>query len=59
MTVRQLMQALSTLDEHALVYVHLVGKDGHATRKIKGVSAVRGHVLFVAELPTKIEPWKG
>lgn len=59
LTAGDAMRLLSELPENALLYVHLVGKEGHATRKVKDVSSVRGHVLLVAELPSKIEPWKG
>lgn len=59
LTVRDVMRMLSELPENSLMYVHLVGKDGHATRRVKDVSAIRGHVMLVAELPKKIEPWKG
>ena len=59
MTVGQLMAALSELPVKAQVRVHLVGRNGHATRTLKDVSAVGNYVLLVAELPTKIEPWRG
>ncbi len=59
LTVRDAMRILAELPQSALLSVHLVGKEGHATRRVKDVTAIRGHVLLVAELPKKIEPWKG
>jgi DNA-directed RNA polymerase subunit RPC12/RpoP len=58
MAVGQLMSLLSELPYKAQIRVHLVGRDGHATRMLKDVSAVGKYVLLVAELPEKIEPWR-
>ena len=59
LTVRDIMRMLAELPASSLINVHLVGKEGHATRPVKDVTAIRGRVLLVAELPKKIEPWRG
>lgn len=59
MTVGQLMATLGTLPMKSQLRVHLVGHNGHATRMLKDVSSVSGYVLLVAELPTRIDPWRG
>jgi len=58
MTVKDVIKALSKVPPDHVIKMHLMGKLGWTIQPIKSVGVVRDFVLFVADLPEKVEPWK-